>query len=49
MSMKPEEIAPILEETIQLARVVCPQDNLCSPDRYCRSAVPLVLGPVGQR
>jgi transposase len=29
MSMKPEEIEPIPEETMQLARVVCPQDNLC--------------------
>ncbi len=29
MSMKPEEIEPIPEETVQLARVVCPQDNLC--------------------
>ncbi len=27
--MKPEEIEPIPEETVQLARVVCPHDNLC--------------------
>ena len=29
MFMKPEEIEPIPEETIQLARVVCSQDNMC--------------------
>jgi len=29
MSMKPGEIEPIPEETVQLAHVVCPQDNLC--------------------
>jgi len=27
--MKPEEMEPIPEETVQLARVVCPHDNLC--------------------
>ncbi len=27
--MKPEEMEPIPEETVQLARVVCPDDNLC--------------------
>ncbi len=27
--MKPEEIEPIPEETVQLARVVCPVENLC--------------------
>ena len=27
--MKPEEIEPIPEETVRLARIVCPHDNLC--------------------